>query len=160
MDIVGKETLEKMLKDYEGTILFVSHDRYFIKQVSNKLLAFEDGYTKFYNFGYEDYVAEKAAEAEKEKEVVASDNKAKANKTYDNPGKERSKLQRKLAKIEESIAVYEEEIKKQKEELLNPEFASMYTKLSEIQEKIDEIEETLMEAMEQWEIVTKELEAL
>ena len=160
MDIVGKETLEKMLKDYEGTILFVSHDRYFIKQISNKLLSFENGYSEFFAFGYEDYLAKKAAEAEKEKEQSAIATKVKETKTYDNPGKERSKLQRKVAKIEETIEEYEKNIANKKEELLNPEYASMYTKLSEIQEEIDELEEKLMEVMEEWETVTKELEAL
>lgn len=162
MDIVGKETLEQMLKDYEGTILFVSHDRYFIKQISNKLLAFENGYSKFYTFGYEDYLAEKQAMAEKEKEAEAEalQNKQKTNKVYDNPGKERSKVSRKIVKIEEVIAKFEEDIQLKKEELLKPEYASMYTKLSEIQAEIDELELQLMDAMEQWECLTKELEAL
>lgn len=173
MDIVGKETLEKMLKAYEGTILFVSHDRYFIKEISNKLLVFENGYTKFYEFGYEDYVAQKALQEEMElpknsKEMngktpfsfasAKAEEKPKAAKNYDNPGKEKSKLQRKLAKLEENISKVEEDIEKEKAELVNPEYASAYTKLSTIQSNIDSLEETLMKYMEQWEAVTKELE--
>lgn len=48
MDIVGKETLESMLKDYKGTLIFVSHDRYFVKKVATQLLVFEDGTTNLY----------------------------------------------------------------------------------------------------------------
>ena len=55
MDIVGKETLESMLKDYKGTLIFVSHDRYFVKKVATQLLVFEDGTTNLYQFGYEQY---------------------------------------------------------------------------------------------------------
>lgn len=70
MDIVGKETLESMLKEYEGTVIFVSHDRYFIKQVSNRLLFFEAGLTTEYQFGYEQYLEaqEKKRMEEEERE--------------------------------------------------------------------------------------------
>lgn len=173
MDIVGKETLEKMLKNFEGTILFVSHDRYFIKEISNKLLVFENGYTEFFEFGYEDYVAKKALEEHNElpknsKEMTGKtpfsfatlniEEKVKTTKNYDNPGKEKSKLERKLAKIEENISKIEEDIEKEKQELVNPLHASAYTKLSEIQSNIESLEESLMEYMDQWETVTKELE--
>ena len=67
-------------------------------------------------------------------------------------------MERKLAKLEENIENVESEISKEKDELVNPEYASAYTKLSEIQERIDSLEEQLMEYMEQWEEITKELE--
>ena len=51
----GKETLESMLKDFSGTLIFVSHDRYFVRKVANRLLVFEDGTTHLYQFGYEEY---------------------------------------------------------------------------------------------------------
>ncbi len=55
MDIIGKETLEGMLRDYSGTLIFVSHDRYLVKKVSGRLLVFEDGGSHMYQFGYEEY---------------------------------------------------------------------------------------------------------
>ena len=64
MDIVGKETLESMLKDYKGTLIFVSHDRYFVKKVATQLLVFEDGTTNLYQFGYEQYQEKLDREAE------------------------------------------------------------------------------------------------
>lgn len=180
MDIVGKETLEQMLMDYEGTILFVSHDRYFIKQISNRLLVFEEGRTDFYTFGYEEYIEKKAREeaesiAQNAKEMSGKtpfsfvttaanlgDNTIKStqNKNYDNPGKEKSKLERKLAKLEESISNVENEALIKKDELLEPANASAYEKLSKIQEEIDSLDESIMELMQQWEEVTAELEKL
>ena len=69
MDIVGKETLESMLKDYKGTLIFVSHDRYFMKKVATQLLVFEDGTTNLYQFGYEQYQEKLDREAEESKNV-------------------------------------------------------------------------------------------
>lgn len=69
MDIVGKETLESMLKDYRGTLIFVSHDRYFVKKVATQLLVFEDGTTNLYQFGYEQYQEKLDREAEESKNV-------------------------------------------------------------------------------------------
>lgn len=64
MDIVGKETLESMLRDFEGTLIFVSHDRYFVKKVATQLLVFEDETTNLYQFGYEQYQEKLDREAE------------------------------------------------------------------------------------------------
>ena len=69
MDIVGKETLESMLKDYKGTLIFVSHDRYFVKKVATQLLVFENGTTNLYQFGYEQYQEKLDREAEESKNV-------------------------------------------------------------------------------------------
>ena len=66
MDIIGKETLENMLKEYKGTIIFVSHDRFFVKKIADCILSFENGNTKFYNYGY-DYYLEKRSENKLEK---------------------------------------------------------------------------------------------
>ncbi|MGN0484724.1 MAG: ABC-F family ATP-binding cassette domain-containing protein [Lachnospiraceae bacterium] len=180
MDIIGKETLEQMLKSYTGTVLFVSHDRYFVKQVAQKILAFEpDGSTQFYQFGYEEYQTKKQQEEElaesqgyvsKKNPPVFTGNLQAANekkavvekstaKKYQNPGKERSKLEKKLKKIEEQIAVCEEKTEALKAELLKPEYAASYSKLSEIQEQIDASEEELLEVMQQWEEAQEALEA-
>lgn len=62
MDIVGKEALEQMLREYEGTVLFVSHDRYFISRIATGILEFSQTAVKQYKMGYEDYLAEKQKE--------------------------------------------------------------------------------------------------
>ena len=169
MDIVGKETLEQMLKDYTGTVLVVSHDRYFIKQIADQILLFEpDRTTTLYPYGYAQYLEKKQQELDflnetGKKEAVhvkkppvftanVSQEQPKAEKTkYQNPGKERSKLERRLKKVEERIEQAEQEIEGWKAELLRPEYASSYSKLGEIQAMIDEKEETMLEIMQEWE---------
>ena len=158
MDIIGKETLEQMLLDYEGTVLFVSHDRYFVKRIADELLVLEDGHVEYYAFGYAEYEeknAERNAKYLQEMNFTkenASEKAVKAEKTKNfNPGKEESKKRRKLEKLESQIAAVEEELEQLKEELNLPQNASDYTLLQEIQSKIDANEEKLLSLMEEWE---------
>lgn len=205
MDIVGKETLESMLKDYKGTLIFVSHDRYFVKKVATQLLVFEDGTTNLYQFGYEQYQEKLDREAEESKNVYrgnaifggaisqngssqtgsdvnrsTSQNTAAGNvgestnannatggmavsstgKAYYNPGKERSKIQKKVKKAEEDLAVKEAKLDELKAELMKPEYQSSYSKLTEIQNEIDALEEEILIDMEAWEELSSQLEAL
>lgn len=207
MDIVGKETLESMLKDYKGTLIFVSHDRYFVKKVATQLLVFEDGTTNLYQFGYEQYQEKLDREAEESKNVyrgnaifggaisqngssqTGSDVKRSTSQTgaagnvgestnansaaqaggmavsstgkaYYNPGKERSKIQKKVKKAEEDLAVKEEKLDELKAELMKPEYQSSYSKLTEIQNEIDALEEEILIDMEAWEELSSQLEAL
>ncbi len=62
MDIIGKEALEKMLQEYEGTVLFVSHDRYFISRIATGILEFSQAGVKQYKLSYEDYLEQKRKE--------------------------------------------------------------------------------------------------
>ena len=177
MDIVGKETLESMLRNYPGTVIFVSHDRYFIKQVSDILLVMNKseqadqdsmGEYKVYQFGYEQYMEElEAAEKEQEsdrklqsgqsgKSQEAEQQTATSGKYY-NPGKEQAKLERKIKKMEEQLESCESEIQKQKEELQNPELATNYVRLQEIQNCIDEKEEELLQRMSEWDELQSQL---
>ena len=207
MDIVGKETLESMLKDYKGTLIFVSHDRYFMKKVATQLLVFEDGTTNLYQFGYEQYQEKLDREAEESKNVyrgnaifggaisqngssqTGSDVKRSTSQTgaagnvgestnansaaqaggmavsstgkaYYNPGKERSKIQKKVKKAEEDLAVKEAKLDELKAELMKPEYQSSYSKLTEIQNEIDALEEEILIDMEAWEELSSQLEAL
>lgn len=207
MDIVGKETLESMLKDYKGTLIFVSHDRYFVKKVATQLLVFEDGTTNLYQFGYEQYQEKLDREASESKNVYrgnaifggaisqngGSQTGSDANrstsqtgaagnvgestnansaaqaggmavsstgKSYYNPGKERSKIQKKVKKAEEDLAVKEAKLDELKAELMKPEYQSSYSKLTEIQNEIDALEEEILIDMEAWEELSSQLEAL
>ena len=178
MDIVGKETLESMLKDFTGTLIFVSHDRYFVKKVATQLLVFEDGTTNLYKFGYEEYQEKLDREAQendaagKAKQIfggVISVNGASSEKessgvapkkTYNNPGKERAKLEKKVKKAEEDLALKEEQLELLKAELVKPEYQSSYSKLTEIQNQIDVLEEEIMTDMEIWEELSSQLEEL
>lgn len=171
MDIVGKETLESMLKDFKGSVIFVSHDRYLVKSVATKVLEFTDKGVNSYSFGYGEYEEKKQKEREAEKLAFNEGNsktdasvldqpKAPKQNVYNNPGKERSKISKKIEKLEAEIAAIEEEIEVKKGELNNPEYASDYTKLSGIQSQIDEKEEKLLELMDEWSEADKALSEL
>lgn len=178
MDIVGKEALEQMLKNYQGTLVFVSHDRYFVRQVADKILSFDGGTTTYYPFGYEQYeeaTADKddsvsfesagskyAAVSPAAKLAVEQEKKeaAPAAKTlYANPGKERSRLSAKVKKAEAAVEVCEEALSKLQDELNDPAIAASYSKLQEAQKKVDAKEEELMGLMDVWEQASAELEA-
>ncbi|MBP5152095.1 MAG: ABC-F family ATP-binding cassette domain-containing protein, partial [Lachnospiraceae bacterium] len=160
MDIIGKETLESMLAEFDGSLIFVSHDRYFVKRVATKVLEFTREGVKVYPFGYAEYEEKKrgdfervesfVAKAVKDKEVPKQEAKPEPKPAMNNPGKELSKLKKKLEKIEAQITEAEERVAALKDELLNPEYASNYGKLSEIQTEIDAGEEEIMELMEEW----------
>lgn len=158
MDIIGKETLEQMLTEYEGTVIFVSHDRYFVKRIADELLVMEPGHTEYYAFGYEEYEEKNVQrnlhymqemEFTKEAGKIAEEKKEK-NKNY-NPGKEESKKRRKLEKLEKEIEEVEAKLDSLHVELNLPEYATAYTKLQEIQDTIEETEAKLLEMMEEWE---------
>ena len=76
------------------------------------------------------------------------------------PGKERSKIQKKVKKAEEDLAVKEAKLDELKAELMKPEYQSSYSKLTEIQNEIDALEEEILIDMEAWEELSSQLEAL
>ncbi|MBQ7795691.1 MAG: ABC-F family ATP-binding cassette domain-containing protein [Lachnospiraceae bacterium] len=181
MDIVGKESLEAMLRDFPGSVLFVSHDRYFIKQIADSLLVFEDGEVSFLPYGYEEYMERKngtyaaavdrdifaakdaqakAAKAAREAAKEAAPAQPQKGKESYALGKEISRLEKKLKKTEEQISELEEAIEAKKAELLLPEYASSYSKLSEISAEVEELEMKLLEVMEEWESLDQQLSEL
>lgn len=158
MDILGKETLEEILSDYEGTLIFVSHDRYFIKKLATKLLVFEGGTAHFHDCDYERY----SELCERPKESVQTETKEppKQKKTYTTPLKERSRLEREQKKREQEIAAAEEEIKRLEAELIKEENMSDYQKLTELQELLSSENEHLEAAYTAWEEVSERLSEL
>ena len=174
MDIVGKETLENLLKAYEGTVLFVSHDRYFVRRVADKLLELRAEGAAFYPFGYEQYAEERAKRREDSGDQEAAFrilpvrggesadrvavpggstsavSEGRGGKNYFNPGKEQAKKERRLAKLEEKIAACEQRIAGLKEQWASPELAADYVRLNELQQEIDAAEEELEGLMEEY----------
>lgn len=155
MDIVGKETLEDMLLEYEGTLIFVSHDRYFVKKLADKLLVFENGTAAWYEYGFDQYESERREHPTVEAAVRAE---PKSKKTYTTPAKEKARRERALKKCEEKIALLEEKIGGIREELSFDENASDYLKLSELQAELDETETELSVALSEWEKLAEEME--
>ncbi len=149
MDIPSKEALEDLLSDFDGTLLFVSHDRYFVKKLAGSLLCFEKGETKFYEHGFEQYESNlKAATVE-----IPSlpESKKTSKKNYTTPAKEKARRERTIAKAEEKIALLEEKLAGLKTELSLPENASDYLVLSALGEEITQTENELDTAMNEWE---------
>ena len=155
MDIIGKETLENMLKEYKGTVIFVSHDRFFVKKIADCILSFENGNTKFYNYRYEYYLEKREENKLGEKEVKKEESKVK--KQYNNPLKEKDKLERKIAKIEKEISEKEEKIKALENELLKEEIYLDYMKVCEIENRITNLKSEIEDDMNKWETLEKEL---
>lgn len=158
MDIIGKESLENMLKEYKGSLIVVSHDRFFINKVSDCILDFEIGKAKFYPYKYEEYLEKKSLETQ---EIIAIEKQEKTKKqVYNNPLKEKDKLERKIKKIEEEISRKEDELSNLKQELLKEEIYSDYVKVSEIQDKINILNQEIEENMKIWETSEEELEKI
>lgn len=147
MDILGKETLENMLADYSGTLLFVSHDRYFVKKVAHHILSFENNETKWFEFGYDEYEEYLLKPKEEAAEITAP----KSKKNYTTPGKEKAKRERAIKKAEALIDKLEAELEALQCEIQREENISDYVKLTELQEQIDSTENSLLEAMEELE---------
>lgn len=181
MDIIGKEALEQMLNEYEGTVLFVSHDRYFISRITTQILEFSQTAVKQYNMNYEDYLLEKQKEAGiagtiSRPAVPAGGRQAERTqagteaptlkdvfdkKTYYNPGKIRSRLQNQLAKYERQLAESEQKASELQLQLMDPALATDYPKLMEIQNAIDAEEknqESLLERMLETETELEEMQ--
>ena len=158
MDIVGKETLENLLQEYKGTIIFVSHDRFFVKKIADSILAFENGMVHFYKYGYDEYI-EKSARLVQEtfQETVK---KKETKKIYNSPLKEKSKLERALKKIEEEINKKETRISELQQELLREEIYSDYVKVGEINFEIDALNKEIEEGLLNWEEIQNEIEEL
>ena len=136
MDLPGKEALEQMLLSFPGTVLFVSHDRYFVKQVATGILEFDQTDVK------------RPDNKPDRQEPTLQDVFDK--KTYYNPGKIKSRLVKQLEKYENQLAESEENTASLKMQLLDPALASDYQKLMELQKQIEEEEhkqETLLERM-------------
>ena len=163
LDIEAKEVLEEALDNYDGTLLFVSHDRYFINELANKIISVRDGHAKIYNGNYSYYLDEKAkqaaaaqeAEAQKteaETTLVGSQNKGKLSyqeqKARDS---QKRKLERAVSDAEAKIEKLEAEEKEIQTEMANPDIAASFEKLGPLQEKLSAVQEQLDQANTDWE---------
>ncbi len=156
MDIVGKETLEEILKSFSGTVIFVSHDRYFIKQISDSLLVFEPREVKFLPYGYSQFIEMQTTPKIESK----LEQKPKEKKTFTTPLKEIGKKERAIKKCEEQIALLEEMLDGIKYEITLPENISDYIKLGDLQKELEQTETELDIAYNEWEKLSAELELL
>ncbi len=155
LDIIGKESLENILKEYEGTLIFVSHDRYFVNKIADSLLIFENGKVTYFDGNYEEYSEKKAEEEQEIEEKIQKEAKPNVNEYF--VKKEINKLKNKISKIEEEISGKEDEIETLNNEMLKEEICSDYMELTKIQEKIKEAQKIIDEKMSEWEDLNETL---
>ena len=167
MDIVGKESLENILKEYTGTLIFVSHDRYFVNKLADCILEFENGKVTFYHKNYQEYLEykEKYEDTTEELQNVNTTerktnfnekNKKKENNSYFIE-KERNRIQNKMNKIEREINEKEKEVQEIEKEMTKEEISSDYIKLNELQEEIQKINQEIENKMQEWEDLNNKL---
>ena len=146
MDIVGKENLETLLNAYTGTVIVVSHDRYFVNKIADSLIVFEDDGVKYFRGTYSEYLSTR-----QEDETKAVESKTKKENSSYLENKERNRIKNKIERIENEIEKREVKISEIKEEMLKEENCTNYIKLSELQKTIEELENEISEKMTQWE---------
>lgn len=169
LDIDSKEVLENSVMDFNGTVLFVSHDRYFINKVATCVLEIAPQGSTLYLGDY-DYYLEKKAEQEEiaaakstaETPIENSPKEVSTGKVNYQQGKERQKQERRLKRSVEELEQLVEKLDAQKNDLENqmssPENYNDLEKMGELQAKLQEISKKLAEAEENWEQASMELE--
>lgn len=157
MDILGKESLENILKEYKGTLIVVSHDRYFVNKIADSILAFEPQGVIAFNGGYEEYREYRNTLSDnEEKSVTKHKEKKKPVNTY-LLKKEVTRVKNKIKKIESDIERRENEIEQLKVKMSDEEISSDYLKLKEIQDEISQIERRIEENMTLWEELSEKV---
>ncbi len=161
LDIEAKEVLEQALDNYDGTLLFVSHDRYFINELANKIISVRDGHAKIYNGNYSYYLDEKAKQAAAVQEAKAeqtesttSANQNKGKLSYQEQkarDSQKRKLERAVSDAEARIEKLENEEQEIQTEMANPDIAASFEKLGPLQEKLSAVQEQLDQANTDWE---------
>lgn len=161
LDIEAKEVLEQALDNYDGTLLFVSHDRYFINELANKIISVRDGHAKIYNGNYSYYLDEKAKQAAAVQEAKAEQTESTTSANQ-NQGKlsyqeqkardsQKRKLERAISDAEARIEKLENEEQEIQTEMANPDIAASFEKLGPLQEKLSAVQEQLDQANTDWE---------
>jgi len=179
LDLYSKEALEAALIDYEGTLLFVSHDRYFLNKMADRVLEMNRDGIQYFLGNYDDYL-------EKKNELVELQELSEANQTASSgrsapantrqmdashqPGvleqagkpaalsyeeekrlkREERARQRRLEQLEEEIARIEEQIAATEKQLLDPDNFNDYVKLQQLNESLEKDRQRLEELVEEW----------
>lgn len=149
MDIIGKETLEKLLMDFSGTVIVVSHDRYLINRVAKSLIVFENGGVRYFDGTFDEY-------EEKEKETAEEVAKEKPEKTKKTGGeryvesKEEARRKHRVEFLEKKITAIEEELSLARAKLDDETVNTDYKKVMAVEEEIKTIEEKLDPLITEW----------
>lgn len=154
MDIIGKETLEKLLMDFSGTVIVVSHDRYLINRVAKSLIVFENGGVRYFDGTFDEY-------EEKEKETAEEVAKEKPEKTKKTGGeryvesKEEARRKHRVEFLEKKITALEEELSRAQAKLDDETVNTDYKKVMAVEEEIKKIEEKIDPLITEWTELSK-----
>lgn len=151
MDIVGKDTLERMLSEYEGTMIFVSHDRYFVNKIADCLVVFSNNSAEFLPYGYSEYIEKtknvpqvSEEKTEKAAPVIKNGNIIREKK------REEVRAKRRKEKLEAKISELEGNIYSIESQMSDDSIASDYEKLNELEIQKNGLESELLAALEEW----------
>ena len=150
LDIISKDTIEKILTNYNVTIIMVSHDRYLINNVCNKLLVFENNEAKLYNYGYKEYLEKRRVDIPILKEEPKNKKTKVINNSVDNTSK--------LNKIMKEIELLDNDLKKLNNKLLEKEVYMNVVKAKEIEQEILNITNKIEEKTNEWESLANKVE--
>lgn len=173
LDIDSKEVLEDALIAYDGTLLFVSHDRYFINRIASQVIEISEEGSQLYLGDYDYYLAKKAEEEERQaalaqtqetpqnkKQEHADHSRKEAYQLSKEEQKQARKLHRQVTKIEEDVSTIETEIARLHEEMTQPDVIQDHEKLSQLSKQVESLEDQQMTLMSQWEDLEIQLEDL
>jgi len=150
LDIISKDTIEKMLTSYKGTIIMVSHDRYLIKNVCNKLLVMEQGIGTLYNYGYQEYLDKtKINNVKKDFKVEKKKISNKKVDTFD--------VNKEIKRVEKDIFELEERLSNLNNELLKEEVYMDINKANLIKLEIDIVNKDIEKRTNEWDELTKDI---
>lgn len=166
LDLDAKEVLEKALADYDGTLLFVSHDRYFINELANKIVVAKDGQAKIYEGNYTYYLNEKAKEEAAAQETAAQEAPvvkavSESKFSYQEQKKrdsEKRKLERQVAQAEKDLEELEAKEQEIQEAMADPAIAADFSKLGPLQEDLTAVQEKISQVSQAWEDASLALE--
>lgn len=154
LDIPAKEALEKALKDYDGTLLFVSHDRMFLSKMADQVLEIGDD-SQLFDFTYDQYAERKKAGTLSSAAVVAQTSQklksAAPEKTAAQMRQEKNALTNRVAKLEELLEKAQEELEALRELRYEPEYYQDYRKMEELDATIDEKHNEIAHYTNEWE---------
>ena len=167
MDITSKETLENLLLHYTGTVIFVSHDRYFTNKIATKLLIFENGSAKVFDGTYNEYIHPNTKIIEKVTAIIQEKPKpekieypvdydeAKPENIYESMSyydlsKEKNKLENMLQKTENKSTEAENKLKQLNTDFVNPEIASDFVRLMEVQAEMEKTQMMIDKFANDW----------
>lgn len=168
LDMESKEILENAINAYEGTVLYVSHDRYFVNQTADKILELENHQFSVYLGNYDYFIQKKTERMAQEKAVqdakrgdtesISGQSEGKTDwKQQKKIQSEKRKVENRLAEVEDRIASCEEDLRQIEEEFAKDDVATNSAKLNELSQKQEKLQEELDALYESWEELSETL---